>query len=81
MKPEITSAPIFSYYHQAKPLLLQTAISFKGLCAVLPEDGQPIYFAEKAYNDTKDICNYWVHLQLIGQVRGSIASYMAKYFC
>ena len=51
IKQLITSAPVLSHYDPAKPLVIQTDASSKGLGSCLMQDGHPISFASRALTD------------------------------
>ena len=56
IKKEIVQAPILQYYDLKKETVLQTDASIKSLGPCLLQDGHPIYFASKSWQDTE--CGY-----------------------
>ena len=54
LKEMASSAPVLGYYDPSKPLSLSVGASFKGLGAVLLQDGKPIAYASRALTPAQE---------------------------
>ena len=53
IKKAIANTPILAYYDLEKPVMIQTDMSDVGVGAVLPQNGKPVSYASRVWNDYK----------------------------